>query len=616
MSFPPRFLDELRDRVSIVDVVGRRVKLQRRGREFVGLSPFKNEKSPSFTVVPEKGFFHCFSSGEHGDVIGFVMRTEGLSFPEAVERLAAEAGMDLPVDSPAERERQQKTAGLHDVVEAACAFFEQQLRMPAGREALAYLRGRGLTDATIARFRLGFAPSDRGALGAAMAREKIEREQLIEAGLVRLSERDGQPFDYFRGRVIFPISDRRGRVVAFGGRVLGDGQPKYLNSPDTPLFHKGRVLYGLAQAREPAHRTGELLVVEGYMDVIGLAQGGFSQAVAPLGTALTEDQIAELWRLAPEPVLCFDGDEAGQRAAGRAAERALPILRPGRSLRFAWLPAGEDPDSLVRDRGASAMREVVERAEPLVDFVWRTEMSRQPPDTPERRAGLRQRLRELTGGIADGDVRGFYENEVRARLAAAFPAAPPAAGRGPGRADRHRRGAEPPERLYAGKRPGRVAGLQRNGVLAALVNHPALLAEFDDALVHMELPEPELDSLRRETLNVAWESGRIEGGELDSVALISKLRQCGMGPVLESVLHPDVYMLAQYARPHVELDVVRRGLRHMVGRLERKRVEAHADEILRTDEVEHAGDRISAFVRENPPRDDFAEPGTDRETSH
>ena len=399
MAFPPDFLEQLRERVSLVDVVSRHVKLQRRGREFVGLSPFKQERTPSFTVVPDKGFFHCFSSGEHGDVIGFLMRLEGLSFPEAVEKLALAAGMEVPRESPEAAAQARRRGGLLDAVEAAAAFFERQLRLPAGKRAMDYLRGRGLDDTTIARFRLGYAPGDPVALAQALKRSGFEAETLVEAGLLRLPEGADTPVASLRNRVAFPITDRRERPVAFGGRTLGDAQPKYLNTPETPLFRKGEMLYGLAQARDAAWRAKEIVVVEGYMDAIALSQAGFAQTVASLGTAFGENQLRALWRIVDEPVLCFDGDEAGQRAARRAAERALPLLAPGKSLRFACLPDDRDPDDLVRQDGAAALRAVVERARTPVDLLWSSEVEAVRPDSPDRRARFSRNLLALVSGI-------------------------------------------------------------------------------------------------------------------------------------------------------------------------------------------------------------------------
>lgn len=357
MAFPPGFLDELRSRLTLSEIVGRKVVLRRKsGAEYAGLCPFHNEKTPSFTVNDRKAFFHCFGCGEHGDAVGFIMKTENLAFPEAVEKLAREVGLAVPRATPAERERAERAATLHEVVEQAAHWFEKQLRLPVGRHGLDYLRGRGLDEATIDDFRLGFAPDSRDGLSGVLQRDGVPLDKLIEAGLVIQPDGGRPAYDRFRGRVMFPIADRRGRIIAFGGRVMGPGEPKYLNSPETPLFHKGANLYCLDRARLAAAKEVPIIVAEGYMDVIALHGAGFTGAVAPLGTALTEGQLGELWKLADEPYLCFDGDNAGRRAAGRAAERAFPLLQAGKSLRFLSLPAGEDPDSLIRVRGVDAMK--------------------------------------------------------------------------------------------------------------------------------------------------------------------------------------------------------------------------------------------------------------------
>ena len=417
MAFPPGFLDELRARLSLSDVVGRKVSLKRRsGSEYAGLCPFHNEKTPSFTVNDKKGFFHCFGCGTHGDAVGFVMKTEGLSFPESVEKLAREVGLPVPRATPAERERAERVSTLQQVVEEAARWFQKQLRLPVGRQGLDYLRGRGLEEATIDDFRLGFAPDTRDGLLAALKREGVPVDKIVEAGLAIQPEDNREAYDRFRGRVIFPISDRRGRVIAFGGRVMGAGEPKYLNSPETPLFHKGANLYCLDRARVAATKDQPVIVAEGYMDVIALHGAGFVGAVAPLGTALTEGQLGELWKLADEPYLCFDGDNAGRRAAARAAERALPLLRAGKSLRFLVLPAGEDPDSLIRVRGADAIRRVLDLARPLSDVVWDMETEGKVADTPERRASLQRAVEQRVAEIADPVVRDYYRTDMRSRL--------------------------------------------------------------------------------------------------------------------------------------------------------------------------------------------------------
>jgi len=420
MAFPPQFLDEIRTRVALSDVVGKQVRLIRRGREFVGLCPFHKEKSPSFAVVEDKGFFHCFGCGAHGDVIGFLMRTENLSFPEAVERLAGLAGLQMPVQTPVERERAKRAATLYDVLEEACRWFEEQLQTPAAAEVRAYLERRGVRPDTVERFRLGYAPEARSRLIQHLKGREVPDKLMAEAGLAVGGEDGRASADRFRHRLIFPITDRGGRVIAFGGRTMGDHPAKYLNSPETPVFHKGAMLYGYALARKPAHEAGTVIVAEGYMDVIALAQAGFAHAVAPLGTALTEAQIGLLWKMADEPILCFDGDAAGKRAAFRSVDRALPLLQPARSLRFALLPGGQDPDDLIRARGTSAMAEVLDRAVPLLDMLWKSRIEGGRFDTPERRAGLEKELNLAIATIGDTSVRFHYQGAVRERLRAAF----------------------------------------------------------------------------------------------------------------------------------------------------------------------------------------------------
>src|SRR5689334_17911746 len=485
MAFPPGFLDELRARLSLSDIVGRKVALKRRsGAEYAGLCPFHNEKTPSFTVNDKKGFFYCFGCHEKGSAIDFVMKTEGLSFPETVEKLAREVGLPVPQATPVERERAERAATLQQVVEMAANWFQKQLRLPVGRQGLDYLRGRGLEDATIDDFRLGFAPDSRDGLLAALKRENVPIDKIVEAGLaIQPDDGSRDPYDRFRGRVMFTINDRRGRAIAFGGRVMGAGEPKYLNSPETPLFHKGANLYCLDRAREAVTKDQPVVVAEGYMDVIALHGAGFTGAVAPLGTALTEGQLGELWKLADEPFLCFDGDNAGRRAASRAAERALPLLRAGKSLRFLALPAGEDPDSLIRSRGAEAMHRSLELARPLSDVVWDMETDGKPADTPERRASIRAALRKKAEEIADPSVKGAYREEFDDRFYKAFGRRSPAIGRRwqPGSRPPFRgMGLEPPAPFAPGT-AARMAGADldssrlERALLGALIERPALL---------------------------------------------------------------------------------------------------------------------------------------------
>ena len=421
MRFTPQFLDELRARLPVSEVVGRRVKLRKQGREFIGLSPFNKEKSPSFTVNDSKGFFHDFSSGKHGDIFGFVMETEGVTFPEAVERLAQMAGLALPKVSHEDQQRDAQRKTLHDVMELAAKFFEATLAARAGAKARGYLADRGLSAATQLQFRLGYAPGERYALKEHLGSHGIPVEDMVEAGLLISGEDISLPFDRFRDRVMFPITDLRNRVIAFGGRALEkDAQAKYLNSPETPLFHKGATLYNIAAARQAAHEGAPIVVVEGYIDVIAMVTAGFPATVAPLGTALTEEQLALIWKMADEPVLCFDGDSAGLRAAFRAVDLAMPRLLPGKSLRFALLPQGQDPDDLARSGGREAIAEVIAAARPLAAMLWTRETEGHQFDTPERRAALEARINAVTSSIGDELVRRYYREDFRARLSQFF----------------------------------------------------------------------------------------------------------------------------------------------------------------------------------------------------
>ena len=520
MSFSPEFLDEIRLRVPLSDTIARRVALTRKGREFAGLCPFHKEKTPSFTVNDDKGFFHCFGCGAHGDVIGFEMRIDNLGFPEAVERLAGIAGLALPVRTPEDEERAKKRTSLFEVVEAACVWFEARLGDVGGKRAHDYIEARGVDADVVGAFRLGWAPDSRGALKEALAGQDISEAMMIDAGLLGVPEDGGKPYDRFRGRIIFPITDRGGRVVAFGGRALGDGTPKYLNSPETPLFQKGRLLYGLALARKPAHEKGEVIVTEGYMDVIALHRVGITNAVAPLGTALTEDQMRELWRLAPEPIVCFDGDAAGGRAAFRAAERVLPLLEADRSLRFVTLPAGEDPDSLIAGRGPEGLREVLARARPLIDMLWEMDAGGRAADTPERRAGVEKRLMDRAGQIADGRVRDYYRREFKSRLWAAFGGGGARQRRPGGYRPDPRRGPAPfrgPEpRLTDPLGSGEAGSAERRErfLVITVLAHPELLGEVREEFAAVEIASPELDKLRRAIVDAPAGDSGLDSGDL------------------------------------------------------------------------------------------------------
>lgn len=575
MAFPDSFLEELRNRLPLSGVVGRSVRLVKRGREFTGLCPFHNEKSPSFTVNDDKGFFHCFGCGAHGDVIGFVMRNSGLAFPEAVEQLAQEAGLAVPQVRPEDRQKADQVATLGKAMEEAAKWFQAQLQAGVGAEARAYIQKRGLKPETVERFRLGYAPQSRTAMKEALLARGLPEPLLVEAGLLIKPEDGGPSYDRFRHRVMFPIGDRRGRVIAFGGRALDPDAPaKYLNSPETPLFHKGRNLYNHALAREAARESGTVVVVEGYMDVIALAQAGIEHAVAPLGTALTEEQIALLWRLSAEPILCFDGDNAGIRAAMRAADRALPLLEPGHSFRFAILPGGQDPDDLVRSQGRQAMEEVLAAALPMADILWRKETEGRPLDTPERRAALEAALFGLAGQIKNPAVQNHYRDHFRSRLRTLF--APPPRAWTP----RNRPGFPDGRPQQPEGYRGPMASSQERtekALLAAVLAHPWLLEEHGEAFGALAFPPGPLDSLKSRILE---EASRHPG--LDGEAFATHLRQRGLGAQLDLVTGEAGRILEPFARSETPPDKVERGWwqavqRYRLAELEQELAAAEAE---------------------------------------
>lgn len=431
MRFPPSFLDEIRDRVPISSVIGTRVSFDRKKTnaskgDFWACCPFHGEKSPSFHCEDRKGRYHCFGCGVTGDHFRFLTELEGLSFPEAVARIADMAGVPMPVMDAEQQKREEKRGTLYDVMELAAGFFEDQLQASAGAKARSYLRDRGLSAQTQAEFRIGYAPEGRNILKEYLASKGATRDQIEACGMVVFGEGIAVSYDRFRDRVMFPITDSRNRVIAFGGRALSPDAPaKYLNSPETELFHKGQILYNMVRARRACQaQNGEVakpvIAVEGYMDVIALSQAGFDEVVAPLGTALTEEQMALLWRISSEPVLCFDGDQAGLRAAHRAVDTGLPNLQPGKSLAFALLPEGKDPDDLVKEQGASAFRTVLQDAKPLAEMLWMRETSGGNFETPERRAELDARLRSHVARIKDESVKHYYSQHMREKSKSFF----------------------------------------------------------------------------------------------------------------------------------------------------------------------------------------------------
>jgi DNA primase len=537
MRYGEGLLEEIRRRTDLVALVGRRVKLVRKGRVMWGCCPFHPEKSPSFKVENERRLYKCFGCGQGGDCFKWLIETEGLSFPESVEKLAAEAGVELPKWSPEDEARESRRKSLYEIVELAAAFYQEQLFGDGGRAARDYLKGRGLDGAAAKQFRLGYAPSGGNALIAHLTSHNVTQDDMIEAGLARPAQ-DGRPMrDFFFDRIMFPITDGRGRVIAFGGRGMApDAKPKYINTGETPLFSKGSQLYNFATARAAAIKAGTIILAEGYMDVIALVRAGFAHAVAPLGTAFTEDQLQMLWKSAPEPVLAFDGDDAGRKAALRAAHMALPHLKAGHSLRFAFLPSGEDPDTLIAKSGAGAMAGLIDTAMPLSELLWRAETDGKDFSTPERLAGLERRLGEIAATVHDGQIAGYYRDAFKEKVFTTYKRRPSSGGtsvgprgRSQGQKDGFRRG---PFRPGFNPRPlpgspeavspallqnrlvragGAAARQVKEAELAGILwEDPEIALRHSEILAELPVLDPSLDRLRAELLNLAASGSSLE----------------------------------------------------------------------------------------------------------
>ena len=537
--FDERFLEEVKSRLRPSDVIGRTVKLRKQGREYVGLSPFNKEKTPSFYVNDDKGQFFDFSSGKTGDLITFLQETERLTFAEAVERLAAEAGVPLPAMDPRGAEQDRKRHELGDWLEMAAQWFEGELRRPSGRDARAYLEKRGLPESEWARFRLGFSPGGRTALKDYLVTKGARPPELVEAGLLIAPEDGGAAYDRFRDRIIFPILDVRGRVVSFGGRAMDpQARAKYLNGPETAIFHKGHQLYGLSEARKilaaaPAGEELPLVVVEGYMDVIACQRAGVP-AVAAMGTALGEDQMEVLWRHHPEPTLCFDGDRAGRQAAARSMDRALPLLKPGKSFRFALVEGGKDPDDVLRDQGPAALKAQLSKTTPFAEALFIRERDAEDLDTPERKTALKVRLRKLAATIADGDLAQAYKEDLLSRFEALWPTRQPvytvgAAGRELSRARWDKR-----KGPLAGANPGTKDAMERlrgapralSAALAvAAVRDPGVIDDAIERVGSHGFGDERLDGLAQELVSLRYEAEHLE---MD--ASLRRLQAKGFGP--------------------------------------------------------------------------------------
>ena len=605
MRYPPAILDDIRSRLLVSQVVSRKVALKRAGREFRGLSPFKTEKTPSFYVNDHKGFYHCFASGEHGDVFTFLMKTDGLSFTEAVEQLAAEAGVTLPKPDTRSVEREDERTRLMNLVEASAKWFEECLRGAAGAEARKYIAKRGLSQETIRKFRIGYAPPSRHALKDHLGKLGFSVDEMIRSGMLIGGEDIREPYDRFRHRVMFPITDLKERSIAFGGRALEkDERAKYLNSPETPLFHKGSLLFNAAKARAAAHKKQRLIIVEGYMDVISLSAAGFEESVAPLGTALTEEQMQLLWRFVAEPIMCFDGDSAGKKAAWRAIDTMLPHLKPGFSAGFAFLPDGLDPDDLIRQQGPEAMDGVLSRALPLAEVLWEREYSGGDWSTPERKAKLQQQIATLVNRIEDPAVKALYGSAMRERIGAAwggnrrsYPDAGgsqgpsrsvAAAAASPYRIPRHQPGQRPQFRPGGGgggfgggkgnwrgfepPRPTASHSLRRSSIvdgetgrppyreallIGTLLNHPWLIEAEAERISSIEFSSSALSRLRDALMSLL--SGEFS---LDRDAVRSQLSDLGLEKVVELVERAITHKSDRFAEAVAAEVEAEKGWRH------------------------------------------------------
>ncbi len=593
MSLSPAFLDELRARTSLSALIGKTTKLQKAGREMRGCCPFHNEKTPSFYVNDDKGFYHCFGCSAHGDAIRWMTDQRGLPFIDAVKELAQAAGLEMPAQDRQSAEKAERAKGLHEVMADAATWFTEQLNGLSGNDARALLDRRGISADTARNFGMGFAPDSRGRLKTAL--KDYGDPLLVEAGML-IQVEGKEPYDRFRGRLMIPIRDARGRTIAFGGRILDQGEPKYLNSPDTPLFDKGRTLYNLDRAAPAARKAGRVLVVEGYMDVIALSQAGIHEAVAPLGTALTEAQLERLWRMVDVPILCFDGDAAGQKAALRAAHRALPMLAPGRSLSFVTLPQGQDPDDLVKQGGPAAMEALLAKPEPLVERLWQSEVAAEPLDTPEQRAGLKRRLSDLANSIADPAVKSEYLAEFRRRADAQVtpqrkPFVPFQRGKQPWRPG--------PLPVTQDAKAVRAAGIDRvlaKAVLAGLIRHPAEIARHMEVLGSLKLADGALGRLFEAVVDVA-----LEDRQLDSARLVTILARSGFEGIASDLLRADT-MPYSFTRKTADTVRVREDLDEaiaiLIARPEVDALLAEATSAMQARFTDEAFERQVALVRE------------------
>lgn len=560
MSLSPRFLDELRNRINLSDIIGRRVKVTRAGREFKACCPFHHEKTPSFTINDDKQFYHCFGCGAHGDVIKFVTTHDNLSFMDAVEMLAAEAGLQVPRPSPQEAQQAKKQKDIYDVMEDTTVFFQDQLNLPHNHDALRYLIDRGFSMETIAQFRLGFSPADGQILISYLKERGHNDKDLITAGIAKKSKKGSGCYAFFRDRVMFPVMDRRGRVVAFGGRVLPEylrppqrtdfTPPKYINSSETPIFHKGKMLYGEPTARRAAAQGQAIILVEGYLDVIACVQAGVEGAMAPMGTSVTEEQILAMWGMIPDvtkvPILCFDGDNAGRKAAQRVCDRILPLLEPGKSVNIAFMPDGEDPDSLIKEQGVKGVQKVFSVAMPLFNFLWNMHVQGKDLATPEARAGVTAQLESEVARIAHRDVQAHYKSQLRQKISDTFFARRKynnAQFSGSKRSSRH--SSHVPVRPAAPRRHG--GNVSVRVLVAAIINHPHIFDSVEESFGAIVIREREVECIRQSLIAFLSENDHV-----DRQKVREHLENEGFSKEIGDICKESVYVHASFCSPSTE----------------------------------------------------------------
>ena len=492
-----KFLDELRSKVSIVDVVSEKVKLTRKGREHLGLCPFHNEKTPSFTVNEAKGFYHCFGCGAHGDIVKFEMEANNLPFIDTLEKLSRKAGIPMPKFSKDNNVEQEKRKSLYDIMELASAFYEKNLYLPIGANALEYFYNRGLDDELIKKFRLGYAPNNNG-LKAYLSSKGVNEHDMSELGLIVTSDTQNRStHDFFRDRIMIPIRDKKGQVIAFGGRIMGDGQPKYLNSPETPVFNKRKMLYNINFARDEGYKERNFLICEGYMDVIALDKFGFGYSAAPMGTALTEDQIQEAWKIVPEPILCFDGDNAGQKAALRSVERALPILKAGYSLKFMFLPNKMDPDEFLKAKGKDEFASLMKQTTPLMQILWDKNTKDKETNTPEQKALIEKNIMDEVAKINDEKVKSYYVQEMKKRIYETF---------GAGTLKTYSAKSNKTQKKQTSNIKPPLADIDIRFILAGMILYPELIGDFEEKLLMFNISKFSLYNMLQKAIDVFHEN--------------------------------------------------------------------------------------------------------------